>query len=87
MNTETIEHPVIALQPVESSQLAAIGYHAETQTLAIQFKGKNGPGSIYHYANFTAEDFAAFLAAESQGSHFKRIIKPAQDKFPYVKVS
>lgn len=86
METVT-EHPVIALTAVESSQLAAIGHDASTSTLAIQFKGKNGPGNIYHYSNFTADDFAEFQAAESKGSHFKRVIKPAVDKFPYVKVS
>jgi hypothetical protein len=77
----------IALQPVESHQIAAIGHDAATQTLAIQFKNSKGAtGSTYHYSNFTAADFAAFQAAESKGKHFGANIKPFADKYPYTKV-
>lgn len=78
---------IIDLNPVESSQIHAIGHSAETNTLAIQFKKKDGPGSVYHYANFTADDFAAFKGAESIGSHFGKHIKPAAEKHPFTKVS
>lgn len=78
----------IALTPVESSQIAAIGHHPETNTLAIQFSPRRdgSPGSIYHYANFTADDFASFKAADSIGSYFGRFIKPLTEKHPFVKV-
>lgn len=77
----------IAMDSVESSQIAGIGYDAASQTLAIQFKAKGAaPGSLYHYANVSAEDFAAFRDAESIGSHFYREIKPHKEKFPYRKV-
>lgn len=77
----------ITLDSVESSQIEAIGYEADTQTLAIQFKGKSDkPGSVYHYANFTAEDWQAFREAESIGSHFYKHIKPFSDKYPYVRI-
>lgn len=82
MNTTT-KHPVIALASVVSSQIAGIGHCAETNTLAVQFTGKSGPGSLYHYANFTAEQFAAFQSAESVGSHFIKQIKPKVDAHPY----
>lgn len=78
--------PVIALTPVRSSQLHSIGHDAATDTLAIRFLSRGGPGSLYHYANFTADDFEAFCAAESKGSYFKRQIKPAAEKYPYTKV-
>jgi hypothetical protein len=82
MNTE------ITLHPVESSQINAIGHDAETNTLAIQFKSWKGDvGATYHYANFTAEDFAAFKGAESLGKHFGKSIKPFADKYPYTKVA
>jgi hypothetical protein len=81
------DRPVITMDAVESSQIAAIGHDAETETLAIQFTSRTGPGSIYHYSNFTAEDFAAFRAAESAGAHFGKFIKPFGDRYPYVKVS
>jgi hypothetical protein len=76
----------IALDSVESSQLNAIGYDAETQTLAIQFKSKTGVGSTYQYSNFTPEDFAAFKGAESIGSHFYKHIKPFPEKYPYIRI-
>lgn len=80
--------PIIALQDVESSQINAVGYDPETQTLAIQFKGWKGElGATYHYANVTPEDFAAFQGAESLGRHFGRHIKPFPEKFPYTKVA
>ncbi len=82
-----MELNTIDLHPVESSQIAAIGHCAETNTLAIQFKKKDGHGSVYHYANFTADDFAAFKGAESIGSHFGQHIKPATEKHPFTKVS
>lgn len=77
----------IPLTPVTSSQIHAIGHDPETNTLAIQFKAKAGEGSIYHYSNFTEQHFEEFKAAESIGSHFKRVIKPADDVFPFVRVS
>lgn len=77
----------IELTPVESSQIHALGHSAETNTLAIQFKSKAGPGSVYHYANVSPELYAEFVAAESIGAFFGKNIKPAADKYPFVKVS
>jgi CubicO group peptidase (beta-lactamase class C family) len=77
----------IAMQPVESSQIAAIGHDAETQTLAIRFKTWKGePSSLYHYANVDADTFAAFLAAESKGRHFGQHIKPHTERFPFTRI-
>lgn len=77
----------ITMDSVESSQIAAIGYAAETQTLAIRFAAKGDkPGSLYHYSNVTAEDFATFKGAESIGSFFYKNIKPHKDKYPYVRI-
>lgn len=83
------KHPVINLQSVESSQIAAIGHHPETNTLAIQFSPRRDgtPGSVYHYENFTAEDFTAFKKSDSIGAHFGKHIKPHVEKHPFVKVS
>ncbi|MBB1060384.1 KTSC domain-containing protein [Marilutibacter spongiae] len=77
----------IALNDVDSSQIAAIGHDPETNTLAIRFKTWKGePSSLYHYANFTADDFAAFQEAESKGRHFGAHIKPFPEKYPYTRV-
>lgn len=75
--------PRITLTPVTSSQIAAIGFCAETSTLAVQFFHNGAPGNAYHYQNFTADDYAAFSAAESVGKHFYKHIKPFGDKYPY----
>jgi hypothetical protein len=87
MHTAIKSRPTITMQPVESSQIHAIGHDPATNTLAIQFKSKSGAGSVYHYANFTAENFDAFKAAESIGPHFGKHIKPFIDKFPFEKIS
>lgn len=77
----------IALDSIKSSQIEAVGYDAESQTLAIQFKGKGDAlGSVYHYNNFTADDWQAFRDAESIGSYFYKNIKPFKDKYPYVRI-
>lgn len=78
----------ITMQPVESSQIASIGHDAASNTLAIRFKNSKGePSSVYHYDNFTGEDFAAFQGAESIGSHFGKHIKSATEKHPYRRVN
>lgn len=65
--------PPIALKPVESSQVKAIGYDADTRTLAVQFR--HGKGAIYHYPDVTPETHAAFVNAESIGNFFGKNIK------------
>lgn len=75
----------IALHPVESRQIAAIGHDPATNTLAIQFSAKSGTGSVYHYANFDAAAFAAFKGAESIGAHFGKFIKKETERHPFVK--
>lgn len=82
--------PIVKLIEVQSSQIHAIGHDPETNTLAVRFYKGYGrdqrPGSLYHYANFTADDFAAFLAAESKGKHFGLHIKPNVGKYPFTKI-
>lgn len=84
----TTTTPVIAMDQIESSQLHAIGYDSESQTLAIRFKDRQtgAPTSLYHYFQFTPEDFDAFRNAESFGSHFGKHIKPFADKYPYKRI-
>lgn len=73
--------PPIALEPVESNQVGAIGYDEATQTLAVQFK--RGARAIYHYPGVTRETFEAFKGAESIGTYFGQNIKALPfEKFP-----
>lgn len=72
--------PTIALQPVESSQVKAVGYDEASKTLAVQFK--HGAGAVYHYGGVSPELHQAFISAESMGKFHGQHIKPlAFEKF------
>lgn len=73
----------IPLTPVQSSQIHAIGHDAANNTLRIQFKGKDGPGSTYDYPGVPADKHADFLKAESVGKFFGAHIK---GKFDFKKL-
>jgi hypothetical protein len=55
--------------PVESSNIASIGY--ENGTLAVRFKS----GATFNYAGVPVEKHKALMEAESVGSYFAREIK------------
>jgi hypothetical protein len=81
----------ITLTPVESSQIHSIGHCPDTNRLHICFKGKGGPGGMYEYAGFTADDFAKFQRAESLGKYFGDNIRKATNddgtkKFPHTRL-
>lgn len=65
--------PEIPLTAVNSSQVKAIGHCPVTNTLAVTFT--RGTGAVYHYPGVTAEQHAAFIGAESIGTHFGTHIK------------
>ena len=66
--------PDIPLTPVQSNQVAAIGYDPLTKTLAVTFT--RGPGTIYHYPEVEPKTHAEFMSAESIGKYFGAHIKP-----------
>jgi len=71
----------IPLQPVESSQVRAIGYDEATRTLAVTFV--HGIGSVYQYQSVDPQVHADFIAAESIGKFFGKQIKSLPfKKFP-----
>ncbi len=71
----------IPITPVESTQIAGIGYDGLSKTLAVKFKG----GSVYHYANVETQLFDDFMAAPSKGKFFGEKIKHFTDKYPFTK--
>ncbi|PNY71522.1 KTSC domain-containing protein [Stenotrophomonas pavanii] len=91
MTSTTTAAGRIQLFDVDSSQIHSIGHDAATYTLAIRFYRGYGdnkaPAAVYHYANFSAEEFQAFKEAESIGKHFGAYIKPFPEKYPYHKVA
>ena len=62
---------------VTSSNIAAVGYEAET--LTVRFRN----GGEYCYSGVPAEVHAAMMAAESKGGYFGRFVAR---KYPFVKV-
>lgn len=62
----------IPLEPVESSNIAAIGYDAARSILAVQFKGK---GDIYHYAAVPVPVAQRLYGAPSIGRFYTDEIK------------
>lgn len=65
---------VIAMKPVQSQQIASIGYDPESKTLAATFT--RGPGTVYQYPNVDAKVYADLMAADSIGSFFGKHIRP-----------
>ena len=58
--------PLDERQPVESSNIAKIGYDAETRTLEIEFLHSG----VYRYHHVPADVHAALMASPSKGRYF-----------------
>ena len=80
-----MKHQNIPLTPVESSQIFAIGHDPGTNTLAVQFRSKSGPGNVYTYADVDAELHAEFMKAKSKGAFFGTTLK-GNPKHPHTKI-
>jgi hypothetical protein len=68
----------ITLHAVKSSQIAAIGYSPETNTLAVQFT--RGFGNVYEYPDVTPAQHQAFVTSDSIGAHFGQHIQMLPSK-------
>lgn len=64
---------MIAMKPIKSSNIEAVGYDKEKQELHVTFKGSG----TYVYANVPQAKHTALLGAESVGSFFHTHIKPS----------
>ena len=58
---------------VSSSNLASVGYDADSETLEVEFKG----GSVYQYFNVPAFMHERMMAADSIGIFFNAEIRDA----------
>jgi hypothetical protein len=67
------------MKKVDSMTIESVGHNPDTNTLRIRFRN----GVEYDYANVNAEQHAAFIGAESVGSHFHSNIK---GKFEHSKL-
>ena len=59
------------MTPVESSNLAAVGYEPESGALHVQFNN----GATWVYAGVPPDVFDAMMDSPSKGSFFARTIK------------
>jgi len=69
----------IPMFPVESKNIKAVGYNANTRTLRIQFK----QGAFYDYFGVPPEIFQQLMVAVSKGTFFGSAIK---GKFEFNKI-
>jgi hypothetical protein len=67
-------------QAVSSSNLAAVGYCRETQTLEIEFKDSG----TYRYYRIPQEEYDGLMKADSHGQYFDENIK--KGAYNYLKV-
>ena len=59
-------------QHVQSSNLKAIGYDADSNTLEVTFKKGTKP---YYYQNVSQDQYDQLLNARSKGQFFNRFLK------------
>jgi hypothetical protein len=67
---------------VSSTSIASIGYRRARQELEIEFLAS---GEVYRYFDVPADEYAAFMAAESKGTYLNQVFKPRE--YRYVVVS
>lgn len=68
---KTISGSTIETNPVESSNISAIGYDASSKTVAVRFSS----GGLYHYLNVDPGTFEEFAKAKSLGHFFYQNIR------------
>jgi len=65
--------------PVQSSNMASIGYDSTTEILQVEFLN----GSIYEYKNVSQSVYDGLMGASSHGSYFNHEIR---NSYPYEKI-
>ena len=65
-------------QPVESSNIASIGYDVQLSILEIEF---NGSGEVWQYPDFPDNMFEELMASDSKGKYFHKNIRGKYHEF------
>jgi hypothetical protein len=63
-------------ESVRSSNLASVGYDANSKTLEIEFKNRR----VYQYFQVPAMEYLSLINAESVGRYFSAEIRGAYDE-------
>src|SRR5579863_1784852 len=58
--------------PIESSSIASIGYAPQERVLELELRQS---GEVYQYFGGPAEEYTAFLAADSKGTYVNQQLK------------
>ena len=66
---------------VESSSIASVGYAPQERLLELEFRQS---GEVYQYFDVPAEEYTAFLAADSKGTYLNLHFKPRQYRYHRV---
>lgn len=86
------KHPDITINPCSSSRIHGWGWDEATQTLAVQFKGKNvdSPSPTYHYQGVPSAVVADLKKADSVGRFIAQVIQSKDEhgklNYPYTKI-
>ncbi len=67
--------------PVHSTSIASIGYLPTERELEIKFRAS---GDVYRYFDVPAEEYVAFIAAESKGTYLNQTFKPREYRYVVV---
>ncbi len=65
--------------PVTSTDIRAIGYDEDSQTLEIEFNS----GGVYQYSGVSSGEWDSIMAADSKGKYFHANIK---NRYSFVKL-
>jgi hypothetical protein len=65
--------------PVNSSNIAAIGYDSESGVLEVEFTN----GTVYSYSGVPMGEYDGLLSADSKGKYFNANIK---NRYSFVKI-
>lgn len=71
--------PAIAMQPVKSTNIAALGFDVPSSTLEVHFAS----GQRYRYSGVPEAEFQALLTSDSKGAHFASKVR---GRYPGKKV-
>ncbi len=61
--------------PVDSTNLASVGYDAIARALEVEFRG----GRVYRYFAVPAADYDGLMSSSSKGRYFNENIKDQYD--------
>ncbi len=70
---DEIKQEEIQLEPVVSSNIAAIGFDAKSGRMQVKFNN----GGMYEAPGATQADYDDFKLSKSKGVHFNKVLKHA----------